>query len=83
MASPMFQAFDSGTTSTTGEALSSLQTQLSQTKLSLSMAKSQLTTAEQQAISQYGQWVKAVSSYANTYSTVQAMFNQSGTNQGG
>lgn len=76
--------FAQGSGSTFGNVEADLQTQITQDKSAVSQLNQQLTNAEQQAISQYGQWVNALSKQSEQYSLLNALYNNNqSTSSGG
>lgn len=71
--------FSQGPGSTTGQAIATLQSQVSKDQTAISQLKQQLTVEENQAIAQYGQWVNQIAGESQKYSLLSALFN-TGTN---
>lgn len=83
-ASSLFSGFDTGSTSTTQSAINNDQNQITLLNTQISQAKNNLTMAQNNAISEYGQWVKALSSLASENALIMGMQgNNNGSNGSG
>ena len=77
--------FSEGPSSTVGQAVATLNAQVSQDQSHIALLKQQLTVEENQAIKQYGQWINNVAKYSQQYSLLNALYNQNsnGSTSGG
>lgn len=70
-------SFAHGAQSVASGAISTLNTQVSQDQSNVTLLNQQISAQEQQAITQYAQWVNQVAKDSEQYSLLNALYNQS------
>lgn len=74
--SSLLNGFYMGANSTTASSIAYDQNQEAMANNQVALAQANLKAAEQQAVLEYGQWVKAISALANESSMINATFGQ-------
>lgn len=75
--------FATGVSSVAGEAVATLNGQVTKDQNAINLLKQQLTAEENQAINQYAKWINQVSSDSTQYSMLSALFNQNSSSSSG
>jgi len=81
--STILNGFENGTNSTTGEAIAQLQTEVAQAQSNMTMADNQLVALQNQAITEYGQWVNAITSAASENQLLTNLYSPNSSSQSG
>lgn len=75
--------FAHGSQSVASDAISTLNTQVAQDQSKVALLNQQISAQEQQAITQYAQWVNQVAKDSEQYSLLNSLYNQNSSSSSG